>query len=155
MTITHDALDLTTQRTALYRTLAPLYSTPWRGPQLPCDTWWSRLETCWNLFTWEPHSPLVLISGGYWSMYGQHVCTVHILLEYFLVIRDSRESQSSFYVTVLFSTNFVLCMQAFVSEVCFISPLLSKGRVEVNLCGQHVVNHYSSFQVGKSGIFIH
>ena len=88
-------------------------------------------------------------------MYGQHVCTVHILLEYFLVIRDSRESQNSFYVTVLFSTNFVLCMQAFVSEVCFISPLLSKGRVEVNLCGQHVVNHYSSFQVGESGIFIH
>ena len=35
------------------------------------DIWWTRLETCSNLFTWGPTSPRVLKSGDYWNMYSQ------------------------------------------------------------------------------------
>ena len=56
-----------------------------KGPDLTMapasDIWWPSLEICSNLFT-GPHYtgpllPPVLTSGGYWSMYGWQVCSMH------------------------------------------------------------------------------
>ena len=44
------------------------------------DIWWSRLETCSNLFTWRPQPP-VLTSGDYWTTYGWLKQALLILLE--------------------------------------------------------------------------
>ena len=74
--------------TSLYTTLQPC--PPDMGPHCKetpptaSDIWWPSLKTCSKLFT-SGHPPLVLTSGGYWSMYGQHKWMVHILLECFLV----------------------------------------------------------------------
>ena len=50
---------------------APALSSPHAS-----DIWWPSLQTCSNLFTWGPPSP-VQTSGDHQSMYGCSACGTH------------------------------------------------------------------------------
>ena len=65
-------------------TYPPAPAPPNRGPRylpLPTpatDIWWLSLESCPNLFTWEPTHPLVLTpSGGHWNTDGWQAGSMH------------------------------------------------------------------------------
>ena len=83
-TITHDRLDLTLQGpsppgggTSLHRDPThPEWDLTVHGPSTS-DTWWPRLDTYSNLFTWGTPSPPVLTSSGYWNRYSWQADGTH------------------------------------------------------------------------------
>ena len=52
----------------------PLPMMHWNMGTCTTDIWWSSLDTCSNLFTWGPNTPLppavVISTGGHWNMYS-------------------------------------------------------------------------------------
>ena len=86
VTITHDALDLTTQgppSLALVKIyfFCPLGHQTWdllpqAHPSLT-NIWWPSLETSSNLFTWDPHPQEWRLVTGHWSTSGFQAGNTH------------------------------------------------------------------------------
>ena len=58
--------------------------------------WWPSLETSSNLFTWGPHSQLVLTPGGHWSIFGWQAGGTHPI-SMLSCCQCNRRKESMFY----------------------------------------------------------